>query len=177
VREAQAQRDAARAARWTALTRYLPTVSAGYSRGANGTSRDFGLSDDYTYSGSLRLSLSLPLFDQLGREQQAVQADVALDNAEASLRDARLAARQSLIQYLGAFRTAQQQEATQAASVEAAEEDLRVQQQRYATGEATLLDVLTSQTQLNQARQARIRARYDGRIAKAQLEALVGREL
>ena len=61
--------------------------------------------------------------------------------------------------------------------VAAAEEDLRVQQQRYALGASTLLDLLTSQTQLNQARQALIQARFDGRIARAQLSALVGREL
>ena len=61
--------------------------------------------------------------------------------------------------------------------MEAAEEDLRVQQQRYAVGGSTLLDVLTSQTQLNQARRDLIQARYDQRVAKAQLEALVGRDL
>jgi outer membrane protein len=65
----------------------------------------------------------------------------------------------------------------QAASVAAGEEDLRVQQQRYALGGSTLLDVLTSQAQLDQARQELIRARYDQRIAKAELEALVGRDL
>ena len=65
----------------------------------------------------------------------------------------------------------------QQATLEAAEEDLRVQQQRYGAGNSTLLDVLTSQTQLDQARQALIRARYDQRIAKAELEALVGRDL
>ncbi len=156
---------------------YLPTMSAGYSRGASGTSSDFGLSDDYTYSGSLRFSLSLPLFDQLGREQQVSEAGVALDNAEAALRDARLAARQNLTQSLGAFQTALQHAVALSASVEAADEDLRVQQQRYTAGEATLLDVLTSQTQLAQSRDSLIRARYDARIAKAQLEALVGREL
>ncbi len=42
---------------------------------------------------------------------------------------------------------------------------------------STLLDVLTSQTQLDQARRDLIRARYDRRVAKAQLEALVGRDL
>jgi outer membrane protein len=65
----------------------------------------------------------------------------------------------------------------QQASVDAAEEDLRVQQQRYALGASTLLDLLTSQTTLNQARAALISARYDYRVAKAQLETLVGREL
>jgi outer membrane protein len=65
----------------------------------------------------------------------------------------------------------------QAASVEAAEEDLRVQQRRYDLGASTLLDLLTSQSQLNQARQALIQARYDQRVARAQIEALVGQSL
>ena len=65
----------------------------------------------------------------------------------------------------------------QLAAVAASEEDLRVQQQRYGLGASTLLDLLTSQTQLNQARQALIQARLDGRIARAQLSSLVGREL
>ena len=56
-------------------------------------------------------------------------------------------------------------------------EDLRVQQQRYALGASTLLDVLTSQTTLDAARSALIQARQDFRIGRAQLEALVGREL
>ena len=73
--------------------------------------------------------------------------------------------------------TAQQQVAIQAASVSAALEDLRVQQRRYELGASTLLEVLTSQTQLDQARTALIRARYDYRVAKAQLEALIGRDL
>jgi outer membrane protein len=61
--------------------------------------------------------------------------------------------------------------------VEAAEEDLRVQQERYRTGAGTLLDVLTSQSTLHEARLALIQARYDQRITKAELEALLGRDL
>jgi len=153
-------------------------VTAGYSRSASGTSGAFALgADQYAYSGALRLSLSLPLFNQLQREEQVVRARVAEDNADVALRDARLAAAQSFTTVMGAYRTAAERIAAQAASVAAAEEDLRVQQQRYAVGSSTLLDVLTSQTQLDQARQQLIRARYDQRVAKAQLEALVGRDL
>jgi outer membrane protein TolC len=36
---------------------------------------------------------------------------------------------------------------------------------------------LTSQTTLNQARASLIQARYDARLAKAQIEALIGRDL
>jgi len=52
-----------------------------------------------------------------------------------------------------------------------------VQQRRYELGATTLLDLLTSQTQLDTARNALIRARYDYRVARAQLEALIGRDL
>jgi outer membrane protein len=178
VHEAQAQLDAARAARRATWANYLPTLGASYSRSGTGTDSEFGLgASAYDYSGSLRLSLSLPIFNQLQREEQTVRLRVAEENAAAALRDARLMAAQTLAQALGAFRTAAQRVEAQTASVEAAEEDLRVQQQRYAVGNSTLLDVLTSQTQLNQARQDLIQARDDQRVAKAQLEALVGREL
>jgi outer membrane protein len=178
VAQAEANLDAARAQRRAARAPYLPTISASYSRNGSGFDARYGLGDDpFVYQGSLRLSLSYPLFNQLAREEQVVRSDVAADNAEAALRDARLAAQQSLTQFIGALRTAEQRVRIQLASVAAAEEDLRVQQQRYALGASTLLDQLTSQTQLNQARAALIQARYDARVARAQIEALVGREL
>lgn len=177
VNQAEANLTAARASRRAANTRYLPTISASYSRGGSGTGR-FGLTEDpYQYSGALRLSLNFPLFNQFSREDAIVRADVARENAQASLRDSRLAAQQNLTQHLGSLQLAERRIQIQQASVEAAEEDLRVQQQRYALGASTLLDLLTSQTTLNQARAALIEARYDYRVAKAQLEALVGREL
>jgi len=105
-----------------------------------------------------------------------VVADVATHNADAALRDARLAATANFVQYLGALRTAQEQVTIQTTSVAAAEEDLRVQRQRYDLGASTQLDVLTSEAALVQARATLIQARYTYRVAKAQLEALVGRD-
>ncbi|HWJ23263.1 MAG TPA: TolC family protein [Gemmatimonadaceae bacterium] len=178
VQQAQGNADAARAASRAARAPYLPTLSVGYSRNRAASQAQFDLfPNDYNSSGSLRFSLSYPLFNQYQREEGIVRADVAQTNADAALRDARLAAQQSLTQYLGALRTAEAQIAIQAATVTAAEEDLRVQQQRYELGASTLLDVLTSQTQLTQARVALILARFNARVAKAQLDALVGRTL
>ena len=68
-------------------------------------------------------------------------------------------------------------QATQREAVVAAEEDLRVQQQRYQLGVSTVLDVLASQAQLTNSRLALVQARFAARSAKAQLETLVGREL
>jgi outer membrane protein TolC len=121
--------------------------------------------------------VTLPIFDQFQREQALTQAHVARDNAEASLRDARLQALEGLVQSLGSFRTAAERVTTQMTTVDAAAEDLREQQDKYSIGVATLLDVLASQATLDQARQNLVQARYDQRVAKAQLEALVGRSL
>jgi outer membrane protein len=101
---------------------------------------------------SLRFGLTFPLFDQFGREAQLTQTAVALRDAEASLRDTRLAARQALTDGLGGFHEATQRVASEAATVDAADEDLRVQRDRYSLGGSTLLDVLSSQAALDQAR-------------------------
>jgi outer membrane protein len=178
VQEAEANATAARASSRAARAPYLPTLTMSYARNRAASQADFDLfPGDYNSSGSLRFGLSYPLFNQYQREENVVRADVAQTNADAALRDARLAAQQNLTQFLGALRTAEAQIAIQQATVTAAEEDLRVQQQRYELGASTLLDVLTSQTQLTQARVALIQARFNARVAKAQLEALVGRRL
>ena len=62
-------------------------------------------------------------------------------------------------------------------TVEAAREDLRVNRERYSVGASTIVDVLTSQSSLVEAENTLIRARYDYQIARAQLEALLGRSL
>ncbi|HYN80333.1 MAG TPA: TolC family protein [Gemmatimonadaceae bacterium] len=178
IEQAEAELQSAKAATRSAKTAYLPTVNMNFSRGGSGLDPAFGLGDKrYAYNQSLNFSLSFPLFNNLNREVSLLRASVAEDNAEVTLRDAKLGARQTLVQALGQMTTAQQQVDIQAASVSAAVEDLRVQQRRYELGASTLLEVLTSQTQLDQARTALIRARYDYRVAKAQLEALIGRDL
>ena len=62
-------------------------------------------------------------------------------------------------------------------SVAAATEDLRVQQERYRLGASTIVDLLTSQEALNQAEVDVVNARFDYLRAKAQIEALIGRNL
>jgi len=177
VRQSESLLRAARAANTAHWADYLPSANLSYNRSGNTSDQDFTIPDNLRYTGALRVSLSVPIFDQFQREERHVTTDVAEENAEASLRDARLAAREGLVRWLGAYRVAGERVQAQIATVEAAQEDLRVQQQRYAVGGSTLLDVLASQTQLNQARRDLIQARLDQRVAKAQLEALVGRDL
>lgn len=178
VRQAEAQLASARAAVRSSKTSYLPTVDLTYSRSGNGFNSTYGFSGDpLAYTNNFSVRLAYALFNNFQREDALTRASVQSDLAEATVRDARLGAQQTLAQQLGAVRTAQQRIVIQQASVDAAREDLRVQQQRYALGASTLLDVLTSQSTLDAARAALIQARLDIRVARAQLEALVGRDL
>lgn len=178
VMQAKAELSAAGASLRASKTPYLPTLNVSYNLSGSRTDKTFDLTGgQYARANALRFSLSYPVFNGFTREENVARASVAEINAQAQLRDARLAVEQQLTQYVGALRLAQERASIQVASVAAAEEDLRVQNQRYALGSSTLLDVLTSQTQLNSARFALIQARYDARVAKAQIEALVGRDL
>ena len=183
VRLAISNAAVARAAKRSQKSTYLPTLTMGYnysfSQNAGGfVGRNLLLVGGNNASRqTMNFNIAYQLYNGFSRETQTVQADVTLTNAEAQLRDVQLAARQNLTSFVRSLQNAQARVQVQLAAIAASEEDLRVQQQRYALGASTLLDLLTSQTPLNQARQALIQARLDGRIARAQLSSLVGREL
>lgn len=178
VVQARAELAAASASLRASRTPYLPTLNMSYNLSGSRTDKTFAITGgQYATANALRFTLQYPIFNGFSREENVTRASVAERNAEAQLRDARLAVQQQLTQFLGALALAQERAVIQIASVAAAEEDLRVQQQRYTLGASTLLDVLTSQSQLNSARAALIQARYDARVAKAQIESIIGRDL
>lgn len=178
VRQSELQLLAANRAERASKASYLPTITTSFSYNGNRQDSAYKFTvSEFAYGRQFSIRLNFPLFNNFNREDQIVRARVAEDNAAAQLRDARLLAQQNLIAQFGALRTAEERIDIQQASVLAAQEDLRVQQQRYALSASTLLDLLTSQSQLNQARAALIQARQDYRIARAQIEAIIGRDL
>lgn len=200
VRAAGAALDASRATARASKTAYYPDVSVSFSMRKSAVSNglDFGIGSPSPartdpqcsgtnatcewesrapWSRSFGFSVSFPLFQGLGREETILRNSLSEMNARATLRDTRLLAQQQLTQYLNQLRLAQARIAIQQASLAAAQEDLRVQQQRYELGASTQLELLTTQTQLNSARYNLVNARYQVRIAKAQLEQLLGREI
>lgn len=178
IRQSEAQLASAQATVKSAKTPYLPSVDLSYSRSGNGFSNTYGVTGNpLAYTNNFNIRLSYTLFNNFQREDALTRAEVTADVVQAQVRDAKLAAQQTLVQQLAALRSAQQRIVIQQATLDASREDLRVQQQRYALGASTLLDVLTSQSTLDAARSALIQARQDVRVARAQLEALVGRDL
>lgn len=126
---------------------------------------------------SLRINLTWPLFNGFTRETNvAVQAnnyDVALATAQ----DTRRQTSAALITRVAELNAAKLRVEIARVSIAAAEEDLRVQQERYRLGATTIIEVLASQEALNQAEVDEVGAHFDLLLAKAQIEALIGREL
>jgi outer membrane protein len=179
VRQSTQALLAARAQHRAATTPYMPTLSANASYGQNPKqSQNFNFGGGPTATSTrFGLSLSYTIFNNYSREQQLVAARVAADNAEANLRDAKALVVQNVTTFLSNFRTAQQTIDLQLLTIQSAQEALRVVQQRYNLGSSALLEVLQAETTLDNARSQLITARINARIAKANIEALIGRDL
>jgi outer membrane protein TolC len=167
VNVARANVRASRAAYWPSLT-----------LGAN-TGWNASRNNDYEFLNQrgLSLQLSWQLFNRFDRELAIAQREASFDVAQASAQDERRGVQAELTARLAELDAARSKIDITLTSVAAATEDLRVQQERYRLGVATIVDVLTSQEALNQAEVDVVNARFDYLRAKAQLEALVGRSL
>jgi outer membrane protein TolC len=126
---------------------------------------------------SLRASLTWPLFNGFTRETSIAVQSNNYDAALATAQDARRQVVAQMITRLAELDAAALRVEITLISVAAAQEDLRVQQERYRLGANTIIEVLTSQEALNQAETDEVEAHFDLLLAKAQIEALIGREL
>ena len=178
IRQFEAQAASALATERSAKAAYLPTVTANLNYSGSGTRALYGLNGNpYPYTRGASFSVNYPIFNRFQRENNIASAQISYENAQAQIKDARLGAQQNVITQIANIRNAEETMRIQQIAVRASEEDLRVQQQRYNLGASTLLDVLNSQTALVTARQALITARLNYRNARAQIEAVIGRDL
>jgi outer membrane protein len=179
VRAAAASFAASHATHQAATTPYIPSITASGRYGQNPKATQgflFGGGPTST-STSFGINISYPIFNNYSREQTLILARINEDNAEANLRDAKFLAQQNLTTYLVNYNTAQQTIALQLLQIQSATENLRVQTQRYNIGTALQVDVTTAQAALDLARFNLITARLNARTAKANIEALIGRDL
>ena len=174
VQSATASVASARATARASRSSYWPTLALNANTGWNGSRVN-----DYDLLNQRQVSLSLRwnLFDGFDRELTITQREADVDVAEASASDAQRAVQADLELRLAEMDAANARIQITQTSVVAAGEDLRVQQERYRLGVSTIVDVLTSQEALNQAEVDVVNARFDYLRAKAQVEALIGRNL
>ena len=164
--------EAAEAAVSSARSSYLPSITVG--AGYGWANQEFPPSNR---SWSFSLRGSYPLFNGFSRETQVFRARASADQA----RQAERAARLNLSSLLDArYATAQSALAgvdLAERNVELSEESLRVVQERYQLGLATILELQDAQITLTQAEVDLVRGRFDYEAAVAGIEALLGRRL
>ncbi|MFH1687896.1 MAG: TolC family protein [bacterium] len=159
-----------------AKSSYLPTLG-GFGRM---TWSDGTQGDTVTYNSSSRsltygIGVSWNIFDGFFREYQLSQAKVARNNSLAWLSESRnLVALSVKTAYLDIDKTRTQQQLAQE-NVDAATEDLKITQEKYDLGAATILDLLNAQVSLKTAQVSLIRAGFDHNLAIARLENAMGK--
>jgi outer membrane protein TolC len=172
IQQAEASVKAADAQFKTIYSQYLPRATASYSRSWSGQEWL-----TVNPSWSLRLSMSWTIFNGFSRELTRTQRAISLENSRAQAEDAVRQVNADLTQHLASLSAARTRLQIAEANQAASQEDLRVQQERYRLGAATLVEVLASQENLDQAEVDRVQSYLDYLVARAQIEALIGREL
>jgi outer membrane protein TolC len=174
VRAANASEEATRALTRSARATYVPglRVTGGYNW-ANQTPVVGAVRPGW----SVALGTSYPLFNGFQREDGVTRADVSAEVARVTALDVTRQTRAEAARLIAGLRFAERNIALAQEAVKAAQEDLRVQSERYQAGISTELDQLTSELAVTQAQLSLVAARFNYSITRAQLEALVGRQL
>ena len=174
VRTTEAAARSARASIGVARSGYWPTLTLGGNASINGSQQN-----DYKFLQQRQATLTVNwgVFNRFTREQNIASQRVLTEGAEATAGEARRQVLTSLTGRLAELDAAQVRTGITQTSLAAATEDLRVQQERYRLGVATIVDVLTSQEALTQAEVDALTARFDYIRARAQIQALIGRKL
>ena len=179
VSQNTAQLRVAEAQRRVANAPYLPQLTMSLSYGWTiENSQKFQVADGPNgNSTGLGFNFSYLIWDNFAREQSVVQTRIGHENAEATLKDNQFVVQQNLTQQLNTFRTALASIELNNLQIASAEENLRVVQQQYNLGAKQLLDLITAQRSLDDARAQLITSRQNARIAKANIESIIGRDL
>lgn len=134
----------------------------------------------FQYTGQpfrANLVLSLPIFTGFSRSLRLSQARADQDDADEEVRARRLQIRTDVQARHYALETSYQAIGVQSANRQAAQDQLRLAQDRYRLGAGTALEVSDAQTAVQRAEGDYVNAVYAYHKAMAALEAAVGRSL
>jgi outer membrane protein TolC len=172
-RTARANENSADAALRAERGDYLPVLSIGGVHQRYDTQLFPGASN----ITSVTFSLSFPLWDNGQREIELSRARVNRDVARAIREDLERAVRRDVSSAYDTYETATAAVELARMAVTVAQQSYRMQDLRYRSGASTILDLLDSQVSLAEAEAGLVQARYQTRLALAQLEAILGRRL
>src|SRR5690606_22087806 len=145
VRTSEANLEASRQQLRASRSGYWPTISAQASSDWTANRQN-----DYTLEPrrNLLFRMDFAPWSNLQRETQIENASIQLDNQIAALADQKRQISAQLTQQFAALGNARESIDVAQLSVTAAEENVRITEQRYRLGVATIFDVLQAQEQL-----------------------------
>jgi len=123
------------------------------------------------------LRVSLPIFTGFSRERQVSEANNRAEDAEHALRAEELRLRTMVTNAYDNLESANRVVQAEDRNRTLAEEQLLLQQRRYALGAASLLELMDAQTTMSTADQGYLNAVYEFHYSLVVLEAAVGRSL
>jgi len=155
---------------------YLPTVSGwaeySFSDGTRGDTITFNQSSQ---SRTFGLQVSYNIFDGFSRENRVSQFKAALNDRRAEFVDARNLTVNRIKTAFFNIEQLQEQLNVSRENVNAADEDLKISQEKYRLGAATILDLLDAQVSLKEAQMSLIQTEFDLNLAIANLENAMGK--
>ena len=169
---ALARYKAAEAAIDSARSEGLPRLN--FSAGPAYTATHLGDDRTRNRSGSLNLTLNIPLFSGFANTYQIRAAQARLEESDAAREKLALQVSLEVWQTWQDLRTASQSLATAANLLASAGASARVTLGRYQSGVGNILDVLNAQSALADAHMQQIQAAYDWHIARALLARALG---
>ncbi len=172
-RAARARERSAESALKAERTGYLPS----FSITAQHNRYDVKLFPNAAAFSSLTVGVSLPIWDNGVRELNVIRARTQRDVARALRGDLERSALREVTAAYDAYETARAEVGLAEEGVVVARENYRVQEARYRAGATIVLDLLTAQTELSSAEATLVEARQAVRLARARLEAILGRRL
>ena len=152
----------------------MPNISM--SAGINASSADQltrGYFDD-NYIKNVNITLSIPIFSGFRNKNNIQIAKLRLDQAETRLSGGTKSAKVSLYALINTLNNYQEIIPIQEEVLISAEEDLKLAQQKYELGSASILELLDAQLALIQASSTLVRTKYDAAIQVANLDDLLG---
>ena len=168
--------DASKHALRSRMSEYLPKLQGFGSVSWSDATRGDTLTFDFSSrDATIGFQITLNIFDGFSRERNVTVAKVNRNNSRAALADTRNLVTRDVKTAYSEIEQYKEAKAVAGENVGAAEEDLKITQEKYNLGAATILDLLDAQVSWKQAQVSLISADFDLNLAVAKLENAMGK--
>jgi outer membrane protein len=152
----------------------LPSINMSVGMNASSSDQITRTYFDDNYIKSANISVSIPIFSGFRNKNSIQISKLQLDQAETRSNAGKQSAQVNLYALVNTLNNYQEIIPIQEEVLLSAEEDLRLAQQRYELGSASILELLDAQLALIQASSSLVRTKYDAAIQVANLDNLLG---